>query len=147
MKLRSQILECNMWHDQGEWVGCWEYRFWVKGLKRWQILLFYIVFELQRIFHISAARCPIEMGFSSKWNIFMDKWFILNNQNWILLTCDSFPLTMSHIIIFITALIFHKYSLKCNILICKRLETAQPIIKTHTNTQKTLKSAIVVHSW
>ena len=27
----------------------------------------------------------------------MDKWSILKNQNWILPTCDSFPLIMSHI--------------------------------------------------
>ena len=35
-------------------------------LKRWQILMFYIVFEHQRVVHISATRCPIEMGFRSK---------------------------------------------------------------------------------
>ena len=29
----------------------------------------------------------------------MGKWFILKNQNWKLLTCDSFPLIVSHIII------------------------------------------------
>ena len=31
--------------------------------------MFYIVFELQRIVHISATRCPIEMEFKSKCSI------------------------------------------------------------------------------
>ena len=39
-----------MWHDQGEWVGCREYWFWVTGLKRWQIPMFFIVFKFQRMF-------------------------------------------------------------------------------------------------
>ena len=39
-----------MWHDQGEWVGCQEYWFWVTGFKRWKILMFFIVFKLQRMF-------------------------------------------------------------------------------------------------
>ena len=32
----------------------------------------------------------------------MDKWFILKDQNWILSTCDSFPLIVSHICIWRT---------------------------------------------
>ena len=32
--------------------------------------MFYIVFELHRIIHISATRCLIEMGFGSKCSIF-----------------------------------------------------------------------------
>ena len=32
-KIKNQCT--NMWHDQGEWVGCREYWFWVTGLKRW----------------------------------------------------------------------------------------------------------------
>ena len=39
-----------MWHDQGEWVGCGEYWFWVTGLKMLQMLMFSIVFKLQRMF-------------------------------------------------------------------------------------------------
>ena len=31
--------------------------------------MLYIVFELQIIVHISTTRCPIEMGFGSKFNI------------------------------------------------------------------------------
>ena len=31
--------------------------------------MFYIAFELQRIVHISVSRCPIEMGFGSKYGI------------------------------------------------------------------------------
>ena len=27
--------------------------------------MFYVVFELHRVAHISATRCPIEMGFES----------------------------------------------------------------------------------
>ena len=31
--------------------------------------MFYVVYELQRIVHISTIRCPIEMGFESKCSI------------------------------------------------------------------------------
>ena len=61
----SKTEESDMWHDQGEWVGCQEYWFWDTGLKRWQILMFYIVFDLQIIVHISATICLIEMEFGS----------------------------------------------------------------------------------
>ena len=43
--------------------GMLEYWFSVTGLERWQILMFCIIFELYRIFHISAARYVIETGF------------------------------------------------------------------------------------
>ena len=59
-----------MWHDQGEQVGCQEYWFWVISWKRWQIIMFFIVWELQRITYISATRCLIEVGFRSKCSIF-----------------------------------------------------------------------------
>ena len=36
-------------------------------------------------------------GLNQNVAFWMDKWFILKNQNWILSTCDSFPLIMSHI--------------------------------------------------
>ena len=42
--------DCHMWHDQGEWVGCRGYWFWVTGLKTWQILMYFIVFKRQRMF-------------------------------------------------------------------------------------------------
>ena len=47
--------------------------------------------------HISATRCPIEMEFRLKCSILNGqvKWLMLKTQNWILLTCDSFPLIMS----------------------------------------------------
>ena len=50
-------------------VGNLDFEFWVTGLERWQILMFYTVFELQIIVHISATRCPTEMGFGSKCSI------------------------------------------------------------------------------
>ena len=79
-----------MWHDQGQWVGCREYWFWVTGLKRWQILMFYIVFELHRIVHISTTRCPIEMGFGWKCGIlielviYIEKWKLNIANMWLI---------------------------------------------------------------
>ena len=35
--------------------------------------MFYIVFELQRIVHIYATRCAIEMGFGSECSIFNEQ--------------------------------------------------------------------------
>ena len=68
--LQVQILVCSydniMWHYHREWVGCREYWFWVTSLEMWQILMFYIVFELQSIVHMSTTRYLIEMGFGSK---------------------------------------------------------------------------------
>ena len=42
--------------------------------------MFYIVFEVKRIVHISGTRCLIEMVFGSKFLI--GKQFIFKNQNW-----------------------------------------------------------------
>ena len=44
--------------------------FWVTCFESWQILMFYIIFELQRIVYISVTRYQIEMGFGSKYSIF-----------------------------------------------------------------------------
>ena len=52
----------HMRHDQGEWVGCREYWFWVTGLKRWQILMFCIVFNLQSIFTSSQPDVRLRWG-------------------------------------------------------------------------------------
>ena len=41
----------------------------------------------------------LRWGLDQNVAFFMDKWFILKNQNWILLTCDSFPLKVSHMLI------------------------------------------------
>ena len=35
--------------------------------------MFYIIFELHRIIHISATRCLIEIGFGSKCSIFNEQ--------------------------------------------------------------------------
>ena len=86
-----------MWHDQGEWVGCREYWFWVTGLKRWQILMFFIVFKLQRMFISPQPDVWLRWGLDQNVTFYKDKWLMLKTQNWILLTCDSFPLIMSHI--------------------------------------------------
>ena len=54
-KMKNEAWRCHsmivlyLWHDQGEWVGCWEYWFWVTGLKRWQILMFYIVLNFTEL--------------------------------------------------------------------------------------------------
>ena len=92
------MLACNITYVTWlrEWVGCWQYWFWVTGLKTWQILMFYTVFEFHRIVHTSATRCLIEIGFGSKCGISNGQMIYIENQNWILMTCDSFPLIMSH---------------------------------------------------
>ena len=77
-----------IWHDQVKWIGCQEYWFWVTGFTRWQILMFNIIFVLQRIVHIFATRCLIEMGFGSKCSILNEQLSYTKNWNWILLTCD-----------------------------------------------------------
>ena len=87
-----------MWHDQGEWVGCREYSFWVTGLKIWQILMFFIVFKLQRMFISAQPGVRLKWGLDQNVAFWMDKWLMLKTQNWILPTCDSFPLIVSHII-------------------------------------------------
>ena len=44
-----------------------------------QILMFYILFDLHRIVHISAARCPMEMRFGSKCSILNEKVIDIKN--------------------------------------------------------------------
>ena len=53
--------------------------------------------KMQRIAHISGTRCRIVMAFGSKcsiWNAQVD--YICQTKNWILPTCDSFLLIVSH---------------------------------------------------
>ena len=52
-------------------IACYTiYVTWSRGMSRlWKILLFYIVFELHKIVHISTTRCAIEMEFGSKCGI------------------------------------------------------------------------------
>ena len=54
-------------------------------------------FELNRIVHIFASRYLIVWGLDQHVAFQMDKRFILKNENWILPTCDSLPLIVSHI--------------------------------------------------
>ena len=49
-------------------------------------------FWIERIVHISATRCLIEMGVWLKCSILNGQVIYIKNQNWILPTCDSFPL-------------------------------------------------------
>ena len=69
MKANGWWARTHMWHDQGEWVRCRYYWFWFTGLKRWQILMFYIVFNFQKLLIIFRTRCLIYMGFGSKCSI------------------------------------------------------------------------------
>ena len=71
---QSIVAILHLWHDQGEWVGCREYWFWVTGLKRWQILMFYIVFELQRIFR------SLQPDVWFEWSCDQNMYSILNEQ-------------------------------------------------------------------
>ena len=57
-----------MWHDQGESIGCSEINFEIKA-ERVKNSYGSIVWDFQRIIHVSATRCPIEMGFESKCSI------------------------------------------------------------------------------
>ena len=85
-----------MWHDQREWVRCREYWFWVTGLKRWQILMFFIVFKLRRMFISPQPDVWLRWGLDQNVAFLMDKCLMFKTQNWILPTCDSFPLIVSH---------------------------------------------------
>ena len=44
------IYKNNMWHDQEEWVGGQRYCFWDIGKNSVKILLFYIVFSMDKWF-------------------------------------------------------------------------------------------------
>ena len=39
----------------------------------------------------------LRWGLDQNVALLMDKWLLLKNQNWILSTCDSFPLIVSHL--------------------------------------------------
>ena len=61
--------------------------------------MFYIVWELQTIVHISATRCPIEMGFESKCSILNEQVVYVKNSklnigNMWLIPLD--PVTLRH---------------------------------------------------
>ena len=97
MQVDEIIVNIYMWHDQEEWVGCREYWFWVTALKRCQILMFFIVFKFQRMIISLQPDVRLRWGLDQNVAFSMDKWLILKTQNWILPTCDSFPLIVSHI--------------------------------------------------
>ena len=63
--------------------------------------------------HNSATRCPIEMGFVSKCSILDRHQGILKNQNWLLLTCESFSLVMSHFFFFFCSRLSYPISFYC----------------------------------
>ena len=89
----------DMWHNQGEWVRCWEYWFWVTGLDRWQIcMFFYNVLDFIEL--IISLQTDVRSRWSLDHNVtfWMGKWFILKNPNWISPACDSFHFIMSHIL-------------------------------------------------
>ena len=96
----------HLWHGQGEWVGCREYWFWVSGIKRWQILMFFINLKLQKMFVSPQPDVRLRWGLDQNVAFYMDKYFMLKYWNWILLTCDSFPLIMSHFWKFLFRFIF-----------------------------------------
>ena len=80
----SHMGKSHIWHDQGEWVGCREYWFWVTGLKRWQILIFFIVFKLHRML-ISPQPCSILNG------------QVINVENWKLKIADMWLIPLDHV--------------------------------------------------
>ena len=45
----KQTLDNQMWHDQGEWVGCREYWFWDIVNYTVQLLLYFIVFSITKL--------------------------------------------------------------------------------------------------
>ena len=98
------------------------------GLEKWQIFMVYIVFELQRIIHISAGRCPIEMGPRSKCSIlnehviFIEKSKLNITDMWLI---QSFPLLVSQIIYFV-AVSWFVYK-TCTIFTPLRLHLIRPL--------------------
>ena len=94
----SDIITC--WQNvtwSREWVGCWEYWFWVTGLKRWQILMFFIVLNFKEYSYLHNQMSDWDWVWIKiqhfKWTGDLC-WKI---KNWILPTCDSFPLIVSQI--------------------------------------------------
>ena len=65
----------NMWHDQGELVGCWEYWFWVTSFHKWQILMFYNGHCLKTSKHCSSL-CKLDVWL--RWDLYQNVAFYMN---------------------------------------------------------------------
>ena len=83
-----------MWHGQGEWVGCREYCFELQA-KRGDKFLCFTLFLIQRIGHISAARCVIEIGFGSKCSIFIGQ--VIYTEKSKLNIADMWLIPLDHV--------------------------------------------------
>ena len=59
--------------------------------------MFCIVFEVKELFISLQPDVRLRWGLDQTKVFWMDKWFILKNRNWILPTCDSFPLIVSQL--------------------------------------------------
>ena len=66
--------------------------------KRGETLLCFTLFlNFKKLFISLQLDVLLRCGLDQNVAFLMDKWFILKNQNWILPTCDSFLLIVSHI--------------------------------------------------
>ena len=87
--------------------------------------MFYIVFELHRIIHISATRCPIEMGFGSKCCIFNGQVIYIEKSK--LNIADMWLIPLDHVtyVWYHPHVIFDSFS---NIIPQKIMHFLQPVI-------------------
>ena len=60
--------------------------------------MFYIVFEVKELFISPEPDVWLRWDLDKNVAFKMVNWFTLKNQNWKLLTCDSFPLIVSQIV-------------------------------------------------
>ena len=61
--------------------------------------MFYIVFDFKELFISLQPEVQLRWGLDQDVAFYMDKWFILKNQNRKLRTCDSSPLIESQMML------------------------------------------------
>ena len=88
----------HMWHDQGEWVTCWQYSIFIFEYKSLVHLKCYILIQIPSQSDIWLQR--YEQFFKFKNNVKHTNLspLLACNSKSIFSTSDSFPVIMSHII-------------------------------------------------
>ena len=87
--------------------GCWCY----KKLHYHDYYYYYFT----ELFISLQQDVQLRWGLDHNVTFSMGKWFILKNQNWILPTCDSFPLIMSPIFIIHLGILYEIELLRCKL--------------------------------
>ena len=97
--LVSLVFAIYFWYDQGDWVRCRRYCFWDIGKERGQICLFYIVFSTDKLLITLQPDIQFLWGLHQNVVFLSCQKMLSKTQNWKCLTCDSFLLIMSHLIL------------------------------------------------